>query len=142
MKITNTTLNQFREDFKKAMKDLEEKYEVQINAGKITYDNISFTFTVKVVNGTDEVEANRITFENNLKGTYLEKEDFLRSFVAEGRTYTITGINPKGRKHPIIIKDVVTGKEYSCGPEYIPFAKKRKEDLYRRIYSEIEQECK
>lgn len=51
MEINQTTLSQFREDFQEAVKKLEEKYGVVIEAGRITYEASRFQFKVEVKNG-------------------------------------------------------------------------------------------
>lgn len=50
-----------------------------------------------------------------LKPTDLHK----RFHTANGKTYELSGLNPKNKKYKCIIKDVDTEKRYKVSPEYV-----------------------
>lgn len=138
MEMNERTLREFRQDFQQAVKSLEEKYGVVITAKGITYSDNEFHFKTEVVNGSSKDDVRKTQFEQSCKKYFLEKEDFMREFEVRGVTYQIVGIQPSKRKHPIMIKDVRSGKEYCCGTDFIPFAKERESEWYRNTMSEIE----
>lgn len=129
MEINQNTLRQFREDYQQTVKTLEEKYGVVIQTRGITYSDNEFHFTTEVVNGKNKDDVRKTQFEHYCQRYSLKKEDFMRNFEVRGVTYQIVGIQPNKRKHPIMIKDVKTGKEYCCGTDFLPFMKQSQPNL-------------
>lgn len=92
----------FREDFQKALKELEQKYNVSIAGGNISYTDTEFTMktTVKFneVNGKshDQAEFEKYCFMFGFK-----PEDYGRKAVNLGEEYTLIGFYPKKRKQPV-----------------------------------------
>lgn len=128
MNINPTTLQAFRSDFQQAVKALEEKYGVTVQAQKITYDSGSFHFKVEVNNGSAE-EAAKNHFENHCELYGLEPSDYLKTFTWKGNEYQIVGIKPSGKKNNIIIKDTHTNTEYVGSSAIVLAALKRKPRL-------------
>ena len=63
MEINDNNLYAFRDDFEKAMLDLQEKYDVTISLGRITYGDERFSAKVTVVNGRDPEIVARNRFD-------------------------------------------------------------------------------
>ena len=125
MKINNTTLNGFREDFQEAVKSLEKKYGIVIKAKTITYGPDEFYFKVEVKNGSSQEDVFKKDFDKWCEYYNLEKSDYLRTFKADGKEYQIVGIDPDKRKRCIVIEALSDGKKYRCSSDFIPFVNKR-----------------
>jgi hypothetical protein len=118
MKTTSfdkTNLNSLRSDIDAALAEVAQKYGISIKAGNATYTGETATFKLNlgVIDG-DGVAADPMiaAFKNNAKYCGLEASDLGRSFVLNGRSYTIHGLNLKARNRPIIARGS-DGKLYS-----------------------------
>lgn len=131
MEINQNTLKQFREDYEQAVKSLEEKYGVVIQAKNITYSDNSFHFKTEVTNGESKAEIRKQDFEKYCSLYGLKPSDYLRSFEKEdNKAYAIIGINPNKRKYPIMIRDLGAANQvYNCSLDFIPFLKKKEWSL-------------
>jgi len=99
MEINRQTLEQFRRDFIETVKSLEDKYDVDVLIGHITYELNSFQGQLKVrKRGLDNSEWNWYCTEYGLTA-----EDFGKTFKYNHKTYTIVGIK-RGSKYPIMTK--------------------------------------
>lgn len=115
MEMNNQSIQQFRKDFADAVKALEEKYDVDISLGRITYDFNSFHGTLTTnAKGADKAEWIRYC------GMYgFKPEDYGKTFDYKNRKYTITGIK-SGSKYPIsAVRD--DGKDFNFSPDAITF---------------------
>ena len=135
MNINQATLKEFRADFQEAVKSLESKYGVVINAQKITYSSDSFSFKVEVQNGTSHEDVNKTTFNKYCVLYGLEESDFGRVFKQGGEEFQIVGINPSKRKNNIVIKNTQTGSQYICPPNFIPFVREKREAGVRHMHT-------
>lgn len=115
MQITKQSLSQFRADLKEAVAELERKYGVTIEPGKISYTDESFDIKVTVTNeGGKERQYNEYIKLHLAYGQeiYKELEGKFGSFVTiNNRTYEIIGIDPKS-KYDILVKDLTTEKVF------------------------------
>ena len=118
--MENGQLSAFRADFMKAVAELQEKYDVTISLGPITYTENQFTTKMTVDNGRDRVEIERANFDLNVwkyRHLGLEPGRYGRVFVGyDGRKYALMGFNTKAPKYPLIIMSTSTG-EKSRAPE-------------------------
>lgn len=125
MVINNKTLDAFREDFKNVVKALEEKYDVEIGMGSITYNDKSFHFRTNVEKKvSDEDKAKNMQEEFN---TYCQMygfvpDDYRKEFrvEAERKTFILVGFNPRARKNACLLHEV--GKEdvtYHAEPAFV-----------------------
>lgn len=114
MNLSNVNFNLFREDIEKALAAIAEKYNCDVTAGKIKYDdsliNISIDFKARGKNGEsgEQVEFNKLCERYGFK-----PEHYNNSFIMDGQTYRLVGFNPKARKYYCIIMDN-RGKEFCC----------------------------
>lgn len=96
MDINKETLNEFRRDLAKALKDVEEKYLIDLNLGSISYELNSFHATLTArKRGLDRAEWDWYS-----ESYGLEKEDLGKMFKYNQHFYSIVGIN-RGSKYPI-----------------------------------------
>jgi len=114
--FTTTELGKFREDFNKVVKELEDKYKVDISMGRISYSTTSFSSKMEVVRSQSEDGSKiDIAFEKFKEhATYmgLKDSDYGRVFTSGRKKYRITGIKPRSPKYPIIAEDVKSGTSY------------------------------
>ena len=123
MKINAETLDQFRADFNKAMKELEEKYDLTINLGMISYWEDRFTAPLEANAGRDPELIARAAFDRNvwkLEAYGIREGMYMRIFVGKDkRRYALTGINTKATRYPLEYKDILTGVRYKASGRFI-----------------------
>jgi hypothetical protein len=112
--ITRDELKSFRKDFSVAVKSLEEKYDVKIELGNISYSETEFhgkvqctktsaTGTVKQVNPDNFNWLKELLgFKGNIGDSYTDHK---------GITYTVYDLDGKKPKFPVLIKGS-DGKNY------------------------------
>lgn len=125
MNFTKREFDNFRDDLKKALAPLEEKYKLSITQGNIRYGDLTFTITLTA----DKTERDGMPVDK-------EKEEYLRYCAAHGlkpenyRTkcrvigeadtvYLIAGINPRARTNSLIIERESDGKRFACARSMI-----------------------
>jgi len=92
--LTKPEFASFRLETEKALQQLSEKYNINITAGKIRYDDNSFNLDLKMtkkeVNGEsfEKVEFEKYCFLYGFK-----PEDYLKKFISNCKTYTIVGLS-------------------------------------------------
>lgn len=135
MEINQTTLKEFRKDFQEAVKALEEKYGIVIQAKGITYEQSQFHFKVEVSNGNSYEDLCEQSFKQYASMFGFSESDYMRTFKDHlGDEYMIVGLNPKKRKNVVVIKSTRTGNQYVCAPSYIPWIAEKYESRYRRMH--------
>ena len=114
MNINPNELARFRADFKKAVEDLQEKYDVTISLGPISYNEDEFSAKMTVDNGRDPEAIERKDFDKNVwKYEHLgfTKGMYRRIFLAaNGGKYAIVGFNTRAKKYPLVVADIHDGK--------------------------------
>lgn len=130
MELNNTTLDAFRKDFKAAMQPLQEKYDVSISLGRITYSEERFSGKLTVTNGLDPEEAARHAFDEDVwsfEELGLAPGMFNRVFIGtDGQRYAIRGFNTRAKKYPIRMLRISDGEARVCNRHFI----KQFEDEY------------
>ena len=123
MEINNKNLDAFRDDFEKTMQSLQEKYDVTISLGRITYGDQRFSAKVTVVNGRDPEVVARNKFDADVwkyEHLGLRPGMYNRIFRAEdGKRYAIQGFNTKAKKWPIEAKRISDGEPRVCNDRFI-----------------------
>ena len=119
MEINKVSLNNFREDFDKAMETLKEKYGVNIKLGVMNHDGSSqFYAKVEVknqmINGVSfkQAEWNKYHKLFDLKPEWFGKIVFINQ-----KQFKIIGISPS-KKNSIEIEST-DNKKYSCSPSSV-----------------------
>lgn len=114
MNLTKVNFNDFRADIEKALAAVAEKYDCDVTAGKIKYDdtsiNISVDFKAQGENGEsgEQVEFNKLCSNYGFK-----PEHYKKPFVMNDKTYYLIGFNPKARKYYCVISDI-NDKKFGC----------------------------
>lgn len=113
MRINKNTLNNFRNDFAAAVKELEAKYDVSVAMSSIKYTDEDFTAKVVVTNNDESGEKVSIEakdFERMAHLYGMKPSDLGRTISLSGQRFTITGLKPRNTKMPIIASS--NGKSY------------------------------
>lgn len=121
--ITKDMLKQIREDINKALEPVGEKYGVKLTAGNASYTENNFTLklegaAVKEDGTVAAKDAEAFKRHAHLYG--LSPDDLGRKFTSQGKEFTITGLNTKSGKYPIIGRDS-NGKGYKFGADMVKF---------------------
>ena len=107
MKVTTidrTSLRQMNSDINKAIQTVAEKYGVSMKTTNSTYSSANATTKVAISvigeNGTVKTpeSQNFIIY----KEVYGIKKNLGDKFIANGTTYTISGLKPNSRKYPVL----------------------------------------
>lgn len=117
--IDKQTLENFRNDFEKAMETLEQQYGFVIELGRITYTPTSFTGRLEVHEGESKDDVNEQEFKKHCRMYGLEESDYDRRFTFQGDDYIVVGIRPSKRKYPICCQQVQNGTTYGFTAECV-----------------------
>jgi hypothetical protein len=117
--ITIEVLKNFRTDFAEAVKDLEEKYGVNISIGNISYTETSFHSKLEVtLDSVSPFKKYEDTF-NILHQLYgLDKSTLGTTFKSNGITMKFVGLDSKKRNYPCICTGS-NGKRYKMSTEQL-----------------------
>lgn len=123
MEMKPKNLDAFRKDFENAVQELQDKYDVTIRLGKITYTDESFTAKLTVNNGRDPDDIGSAEFDENVwkyEHLGLTKGMYRRVFLGiDGKQYALLGFNTRAKKYPLIIKDIEDGSVVRAGEGFI-----------------------
>lgn len=102
--FTKPELKNFREDFSSAVKELEKKYGVSIELGSITYTANDFHAKMEVKKNVVEgnISYDQAEFEKYCMIFGLTKDFYGKKFSMNGKTFTVSGINTKAHKMPVL----------------------------------------
>jgi hypothetical protein len=107
-RFDKANLMQFREEFRKAVADLEKKTGVGISLGNISFESNRFTtkLTVAILDSGESVEQveMRSNFERYAYLFGMTPQDYGKSVSSGGKLYTLVGIAPRSTKFPLIGK--------------------------------------
>ena len=119
--LDKKALKKVRVDIEEALKVLN-KYGLSVDVNTMRTDKVScevkFTMAVQSSDGKAQ-KASEVQFKRYAV-MYGVKEDALGGqFKVQGKTYTITGLNPKARKNVILLEDE-DGRKCHCGTDLLP----------------------
>ena len=137
MKISRESLRSFREDFRSAVSELEEKYGVTIQLGNISYDESMFSARLEVKNSRDPEEIAEKDFDRDVwKYEHLGFREgmYKRVFIgADGDQYTIVGFNTRASKSALHIVRVRDGRRFAAREGFV---KRVTDEVYTTNLSE------
>lgn len=123
MIINADSVEEFRKDFNEAMKGLQDKYDITISLGSITYWQDRFTAKLTANNGRDSEMIARAEFDRNVwkyRHLGLEPGMYNRIFIGDnGEQYAIEGFKVKARKYPLEIVNIRTGAHERSTEDFI-----------------------
>ena len=110
MNFTNKEFIAFRNDFKEAIKEVENKHKISIDIGNITYKDFEFTTRLtgkKIEEGIEQKE-----FDNLCSKYGFKPSDYKRQFASDGDIYHLTGFNTRASRNPCLVFCINKNKEY------------------------------
>ena len=123
MIISRESLSEFRKDFKAAMAALEEKYDVTVSIGSITYTPDRFSTKMEVKNSRDPETIARNDFDANVwKYEHLGFREgmYNRIFIgADGQRYAVTGFNTRAKRRAIQMTRVSDGARFASPEGFV-----------------------
>ena len=115
MDITSKSIDVFRADFKKAVADLETKYDVKIELGGTSYSKAEMHFKTTIKNNTvDGVDFAEAEFSKLAFMYGFEPKDYNKVVKLGKEEFNLVGFNRKARKNTCMIKRVSDGADYVC----------------------------
>lgn len=116
--INEAKVKEVQRQINKAIKEIENKNNVQIKFGSISYNSAYYTTTMKVttteksekVNGVYEKICKRLGFTQNIIGM---------QFQGINGVYEIVDIKTRNRKYPVIAESKSDGKMYKYTVNHI-----------------------
>ena len=109
MEINQTTLSEFRRDFMEAMKPLQDKYDVTISIGRITYEKERFSAKLSVNNSRERSIIEENAFNADVwryEHLGLKEGMYNRMFIGiDGKKYVLKGFHTRAAKYPLIVFD-------------------------------------
>ena len=124
MDFTKQNASILRDEIVEALKIVGAKHDVAFSLGTIRGSASSIRVTLEcastngVQDGEDPVMKN--AFMKNCFMFNLNKEDFGKEFVMEGKKCKIVGLKPKSRKYPVIVK-CSDGKMYKFSAQDVKY---------------------
>lgn len=109
----------FRNDVEVALREVAEKYNVDIRAGKINYTEIDFNMKLEV----KAREVNGVSYEQAEFNEYcvmfgFKESDYNKEFTYGNKKYNLIGFKPRSRKYPVLVKKE-DGKTYKMTTEIV-----------------------
>lgn len=127
MRKDTETFTQFRRDFENALKDICEKYDVDIETGNISYEATQFNMKVTVKDRMSAEERFMDDYNHSWLFAYPISVDMLNKRFRgnDGKVYTLIGINRTARKTSKVVRiEADNGLKYVCEPEFLGITQK------------------
>lgn len=106
-KINRTNLREINEEIKSALKEVEDKFGVNIELGNSRFTDKNYTTKVKVAVVGDDGEAitKEVTAFKRNKKSYGINDKFeigTRFETLSGNTFILDGLNTRAKKYPVL----------------------------------------
>ena len=116
-----------RIDINAALKAIGEKHNISIKLGKCSFTSQCAEFKLDASIITDDGIMSKEA-SDFLRASFkygLVNDDLFKVFKGiDNKDYKLMGASIRARKAPLVIQDIVTGKEYKCRPNFIrPYTK-------------------
>lgn len=122
MNFTNKEFKEFREDFTTAVKELEEKFGLDVTLGNISYSIDKFTCRMtcqKRKSKGSAQDAEKSAFHKLCHFYGFEKEDYKLQFSLNNKLFELVGFNSNAPKNNCQIIRILDGASYRCNDEVI-----------------------
>ena len=116
MEIDRGLVQDVRDEVFQALNAIAARHGLNVEQQK----NVTFYsdhFSIKYIFSDATVDLARKEFENKCWQYGLSENDYGRTFVYDGKTIVIRGINTRARKYPIQYS--IDGKPMKCGPDFM-----------------------
>ena len=117
-KFDRNNLATLRNDIDEALRSVGEQHGITFTFNSIRYSDNMFSTRLEARVGEDSTEHARNDWNKNYWKIGLQKEDFGKTFVYGGQSYTVVGIKPRSSKFPVIAERS-DGKKFKMPVEVI-----------------------
>lgn len=115
MEFNKVNFEAFRNDAKEALREVAEKYDVEISFGNISYTDFEFDLKMHVAKrGDEDTDMSQLKFERECMYYGFKKEDYNKEFIMDGKKFRFVGFNTRARKNVCQILCLADGKTYVC----------------------------
>lgn len=109
--MTRQTANQLNEELRNLVKKFAAEKGMTVDFGRGTYGPNNFNLKVELLEKTaDGTTAQQLEFEKYAASYGLKPSDFGKTFTSGRTSYTITGVNLRSSKYPILTTQKNNGK--------------------------------
>ena len=99
------TIVEVKDIFEKYMKQLEKETGIKISLERISFNSYSFSSKIKAeIPSTDGISNDQKRWEFVAFMYGFKKDDYGKSFTANGRTFTLYKLDGSRKKYPVICK--------------------------------------
>lgn len=111
--MERSKVKQFNQDVLKAVEKVYKSYGMQYNGSSTKYSDVSLELKLKfLINGENGESGDERLFKQYAFLYGVKDNDYGKTFTQGGRTFKLTGINPRAKKYPFVGQDVKTGSSY------------------------------
>lgn len=113
--ITKDGARKLRAQLEVYCKEISEQLGMDVKLGNASYNANSITFKLELaeIDDSGEVLSKEVTrFKLQADLYHLKPEDLFKQFHANGRTYTVKGLDTRSYKYPILCYCEEDGKTY------------------------------
>lgn len=102
MILTKNEFNNLREEIEKALAPIAAKYNCEVSAGNIKYDDISTNVAITFNSVADGKSADQLNFEKYATAYGFAPTDYGFEFDYNKKHYVFTSFRPTARKYSCI----------------------------------------
>jgi hypothetical protein len=119
--LDKSNLVQIREDINAALKAVGTKHGLVLDAGNASYSPTNATFKLAVSVITDGVVMDKPTadFKRFCTMYGFKPENLGAKFTSRGVEFTLTGLDSKSHKYPMLARSSKDGKDYKMTREAV-----------------------
>jgi hypothetical protein len=125
--FSKDNLPELRKDINEALKAIAEKHNISIALSKCSFTSecAEFKLNASIITEDGVMTKEASDFLRCAFKYGLDDSDLFKVFKGiDGKDYKLVGANINARKAPLVIQDIVTGKEYKAPKDFIrPYTK-------------------
>lgn len=104
MKFVSEEFKNFKLDLKEALKELEEKYSINVEVRGIHYSDVTFDCDLHIKK--TDIDADRFEWDQVCELYGLKKEHYNAVIELDSKRYQLKSIDTHKRKYPIICSEL------------------------------------
>lgn len=109
MKFDNSNLDKIRKELNDVLSKYGVRNDFEFKLGRFSYQDNSFKASLECFNVEGGLSAEKIAFDKNCYSKNVPFDWYGKIIKQVGEDYMIVGVNTRGRKYPIMLKNVATG---------------------------------
>ncbi|MDO4977517.1 MAG: hypothetical protein Q4E53_09675 [Eubacteriales bacterium] len=119
MEFTDKEFEEFTNDVKEALRGVCQKYNLKRTKTYISYGKIDFDMKITFQKDEEDIDVERIKFEEDCAYYGFVPDDYLRTFEYHGRTYELYAFIPRAKKYKCMVRDIETGAKLKMTDRYL-----------------------